>query len=122
MKVREAIDRFDNLVSNSMEPAVKVGWLSRLDTMVKTSVFDMHQGGTPDFHGYDDNSDFETEMLIPEPYTESYLRWMETHYFYTIGEIDRYNNAASLFNEEFSAFKKDYHRKHLPLYHGKIHV
>ena len=116
MTIRSAINSIDELMHNTYTPENKVTWLSRVDTMVKKLVIDTHDGGEDvSFSGYNEDTDLETVLLIPEPFDEAYLRWMEAQIHYHNGEYDKYNNAVVMFNTAFDAYKSDYTRNHMPL-------
>lgn len=66
------------------------------------------------FTGYDDNTDLQTELLVPAPYDEVYLRWMEAQIDYHNGEYDRYNNAMDMYNTAFTGYQNYYNRTHMP--------
>ena len=115
MTIIEAIARVDELKSNTYSHADKVRWLSALDAMVKRSVIDTHEGGEGiTFTRYDENTDHDTVLLIPEPYEDAYLHWLESKIDYHNGEYGKYNNSADAFNAVFNAFKNDYNRTHMP--------
>lgn len=116
MTIHDAINSIDELMHNTYTQENKVTWLSRVDTMVKKLVIDTHDGGEDvSFSGYNEDTDLETVLLIPEPYDEAYLRWMEAQIHYHNGEYDKYNNAVVMFNTAFDAYKSDYTRNHMPL-------
>ena len=116
MTIRSAINSIDELMHNTYTQENKVTWLSRVDTMVKKLVIDTHDGGEDvSFSGYNEDTDLETVLLIPEPFDEAYLRWMEAQIHYHNGEYDKYNNAVVMFNTAFDAYKSDYTRNHMPL-------
>ena len=71
------------------------------------------------FAGYDENTDIQTELLIPSPYAKAYLLWMEAWIDYYNGEHDSYNNAMAMFNAEYEAFQKHYTKQHMPKQSGK---
>ena len=114
MKIIEAINRIDSLKHNTYSESDKVAWLSRLDAMVKNHITDTHKGDEVTFTGYDDGTDLQTELLIPAPYDEVYLRWMEAQIDYHNGEYDKYNNAIDMFNTAFDGYKNYYNRTHMP--------
>jgi hypothetical protein len=114
MKIIEAINRIDSLKHNTYSQSDKVEWLSRLDAMVKNHIIDTHEGDEVTFTGYDDGTDLQTELLIPAPYDEVYLRWMEAQIDYHNGEYDKYNNAIDMFNTAFDGYKNYYNRTHMP--------
>ena len=115
MKIIEAINRIDSLKHNTYTEADKVAWLSRLDAMVKTHIIDTHEGGDDViFTWYDDSTDPQTELLVPAPYDEVYLRWMEAQIDYHNGEYDRYNNAIDMFHTAYEGYQNYYNRTHMP--------
>ena len=115
MKIIEAINRIDSLKHNTYTQGDKVAWLSRLDSMVKKHIIDTHEGSEDvTFTGYDDNTDLQTELLIPAPYDEVYLRWMEAQIDYHNGEYDRYNNAIDMFHTAYEGYQNYYNRTHMP--------
>lgn len=116
MTIHNAINSIDELMHNTYTQENKVTWLSRVDTMVKKLVIDTHDGGEDvSFSGYNEDTDLETMLLIPEPFDEAYLRWMEAQIHYHNGEYDKYNNAVVMFNTAFDAYKSEYTRNHMPL-------
>ncbi len=120
MKIIEAINRLDSLKFNTYTQSDKVEWLSRLDNMVKKHIIDTHEGGeNVVFSGYDDSSDLHTELLVPAPHDEMYLRWLEAQIDYHNGEYDKYNNAIIMFNTAYEAYQAFYTRSHLPVIHGR---
>lgn len=115
MTIIEAINNIDNLKHNTYTQTDKVKWLSRLDSMVMRLVIETHEDpGYVDFYGYDDTTDLDTELLIPEPFDEAYQRWMEAQIDYTNGEYDKYNNAIEMFNTVWKDYQNYYNRTHMP--------
>lgn len=115
MKIIDAINGIDSLKHNTYTQSDKVKWLSRLDAMVKNHIIDTHEGEEVTFNGYDDTTDLQTELLVPEPYAEMYLRWMEAQVDYYNGEYEKYNNAIDMFNTAYQGYKNYYNRTHMPL-------
>lgn len=119
MTIAEAITKVDALKPNTYSIEDKLGWLSTLDTRVKTQVIDTHELDTPIyFYGYDDPEDLEIDLLVPAPYDEMYLRWLEAMIDYHNSEDDRYNNAIILFNNAYKGYKTHYTRTHMPKSNG----
>ena len=120
MKIAEAISKVDALKPNTFEQEVKVEWLSTLDARVKSKIIDTHECKEPIFfYGYDSLDDQETELLVPAPYDEMYLRWLEAMIDYHNSEDSRYNNSIILFNNAYEDYKNYYTRTHMPLSKGK---
>ena len=115
MKIIEAINGIDTLKHNTYSQTDKVRWLSTLDNMVKCHVIDTHEGAEEvSFTGYDDSTDLQTELLMPAPYDDAYLRWMEAQIDYHNGEYSKYNNAVEAFNAVYESYKSHYNRTHMP--------
>jgi hypothetical protein len=119
MTIIEAINRIDHLKPNAYSQQDKVRWLSNLDGVVKKEIIDTHEGGEDViFEGYNDNTLLTTELLIPAPYDEVYVRYLEMQIDYANGEYAKYNNSTVEYNTAFSAFEKYYNRDHTPRSHG----
>lgn len=115
MTIIEAITQNDSLKHNTYSQEQKVQWLSRLDSMVKRMIIDTHEGGEEvEFTGYDDTTDLHTELLVPVPFDEMYLRWLEAQIDYTNGEYGKYNNAIVMFNTSWKEYQNYYNRNHMP--------
>ena len=115
MKIVEAISRIDGLKHNTYTQGEKIAWLSRLDSMVKRLIIDTHEGGEDViFTGYDENTDINTELLVPEPFDEMYLRWLEAQMDYANGEYDKYNNSILMYQTAYDGYANYYNRNHMP--------
>ena len=120
MTIAEVISKVDALKPNTYTPEDKMDWLSNLDARVKSQIIDAHECHDPiPFYGYDSE---DMELLVPAPYDEMYLRWLEAQIDYHNGEDDRYNNAIILFNNAYEGYKKHYTRTHMPISKGKRFV
>lgn len=115
MKVREAIARLDAARPNAVDTAVKIGWLSTADHYVKKEIIDTHEGWENiEFSGYG-TGDLDAELLVPEPYCELYVYLMEARMQYDLGDMMRYSNAMSLYNQSMQEFARWYNATHMPL-------
>ena len=116
MTIIEAINKIDSLKHNTYSKSDKVSWLSRLDSMVNRTIIATHEGSdSATFTGYDDSTDLQTKLLVPEPFDEVYLRWMEAQIDYHNGEYNKYNNAIIMYNAAFEAYQNYYNRTHMPI-------
>lgn len=115
MTIMDALYRIDELKPNSYSQTEKIKWLSSLDGIVKSEIIDTHEGGENKvFSGYGENADLSTELLIPAPYDDIYLRWLEAQIDYTNGEYGKYNNSITLYNTAYAAFQNYYNRNYMP--------
>lgn len=115
MTIIEAINRIDSFKPNNFTQEDKIGWLSTLDKIIKTEIIDTHEGSENiAFDGYDVDSPLGTVMLVPPPYDDIYLRWLEAQIDYINGETQRYENSMIAYNTAFSTFQRYYNRTHMP--------
>ena len=116
MTLMDAIYRIDTLKPNSYSQEEKIKWLSALDGTIKAEIIDTHEGGEDIvFSGYNENTVLTTELLVPHPYDELYIRWLETQIDYANGEYGKYNNSITMYNKAYSAYESYYNRTHLPI-------
>ena len=115
MKLIEAIQKTKDLKPSTYDQAHMVEWLSRLDSMVMRHVIGAHDGGEGiTFNGYNAETDLETELLVPAPFDEVYLRWLEAQMDYSSGEYDKYNNAILMYQTSYDGYVNHYRRTHMP--------
>ena len=115
MKIIEAINQIDSLKHNTYSQRDKILWLSRLDSMVKRLIIDTHEGSEDIiFIGYDENTDLYTELLVPAPFDEIYLRWLEAQIDYANGEYGKYNNSILMYQTSYDGYANHYNRNHMP--------
>lgn len=115
MTIMEALHRADALKPNMYTPAEKIKWLSILDGIIKKEIIDTHEGGEDVvFNGYEEDALLTTELLVPAPYDDIYIHWLEAQIDYTNGEYGKYGNSKSMYNTSYDAFKNFYHRTHMP--------
>jgi hypothetical protein len=113
MKIGEAITTLDELKANTYTRQNKIMWLSRLDNMVTVNVLRHYVGNEEfEFTGYDENTDPETELLMPEPFAEAYIRYMSAQIDLHNADYEEYNNTVELFNDMYQQFKNWYNRNH----------
>ena len=115
MTIMDALYRIDELKPNSYSQPEKIKWLSSLDGVIKSEIIDTHEGGEDIvFSEYDENEDLSTVLLVPAPYDEVYVFWLQTWIDYWNGEIGRYNNSTSMYSKAYSNFERAYNREHMP--------
>jgi hypothetical protein len=115
MTILEAVHKIDTLKPNSYTQPEKIKWLSTLDGIIKSEIIDAHEGGEDVvFEGYHDDSDLDTVLLVPAPYDDVYIRWLEARIDYANGEYGRYNNSLKAYNDAYQLYERYYNRKHMP--------
>lgn len=116
MTISEAISRANTVKPNTYSDLDKIRWLSTLDGIIKEHIIDTHEGGEDIvFKGYDENTNPDTELLVPAPHDHIYIHWLEAQIDYANDEYDRYENTMEMYNNAYSAFSKYYNRTHMPI-------
>lgn len=110
MTLMEAISQIDAQKHNTCSMGQKIGWVSQLDHMVCRLMFP-ERAFTP----YDETTPGTTELMIPAPFDETYLYWLEGKIDYQNGEFSRFNNANAMFSAAWQRFfayvNRDFPRK-----------
>ena len=115
MTILEVINRVDTTKPNSYTQTEKVDWLSTLDGIIKKEIIDTHEGGEAVvFEGYTPDTSLDTVLLVPAPYDDIYIRWLEARIDYANGEYNKYNNSATAYNATFEAYSSFYNMLHMP--------
>lgn len=116
MTIMEAINTVDGLKHNTYSYCEKVQWLSRLEFIIKRQIIDTHEGWEDVvFNGYNDRTDKNTVLLVPAPYDEMYIRWLEAQIDYSNGEYNRYNNSMAMYQTAYNGYSNYYNRNNMPL-------
>ena len=115
MTIIEAINRIDSFKPNTYIQTDKIKWLSNLDGIIKAEIIDTHEGSEAViFNGYDTDTALDTVLLVPAPYDDIYLKWLEAQIDYVNGDTAKYNNSMTMYNSAYSAFARYYNRTHMP--------
>ena len=116
MTIIEAINRIDSLKPNTYTQVDKIVWLSNLDGIIKKEIIDTHEGSEAViFEEYDAETALDTVLLVPAPYDDIYIKWLEAQIDYANGETPKYNNSMTMYNSVYFAFQKHYNRTHMPI-------
>ena len=116
MTISEAISRANTVKPNTYSDLDKIRWLSTLDGIIKEHIIDTHEGGeSVVFNGYDEDTNPDTELLVPAPYDQIYVHWLEAQIDYSNDEYDRYENTMEMYNNAYNNFLNYYNRTHMPI-------
>lgn len=116
MTIIEAISRVDTLKPNAYKQPEKIAWLSSLDAFIKNAIVDTHKDGEEiSFSGYDESTPLTVELIVPSPYDELYLFWLEAKIDYYDREYKKYNNAMAMYQRALEQFESYYVRTHMPI-------
>ena len=95
MTINEAIEKLDAQKQNTCTREQKVAWLSELEGLTRKLLFG------EDFPGY---GEADAPLLIPHPFAEAYLYYMESKIDYLNGEFTRFNNAYAMFRAAWQRY------------------
>ena len=95
MTINEAIEKLDAQKHNTYTREQKVAWLSELEGLTRKLLFG------EDFPGY---GEADALLLIPHPFAEAYLYYMESKIDYLNGEFTRFNNAYAMFRAAWQRY------------------
>ena len=113
MTIKEAIENSKSLRQGcALSEKNAIRWLKNLDITIKTEIHDTSEGEDQavNFNSYDGS----TVLLVPEPYCELYIAYLCAEIDRTIGEINRYNNEMSIFENLYRNYAAFYNRTHTP--------
>lgn len=117
MTIREAIDRADVNNINQYSIEDKVRWLSILDNLIVIDIYSRHDRNKDEeeinFIPYT-SEDMDKSLLVPFPYDELYVSYLDMKICEANRETERYNNAVVLYNSYLDDYSHMYHRTHLP--------
>ena len=119
MTIIEAINRVDSIKPNTYSQEEKVQWLSTLDGTIKKEVIDTHEGSElVSFNGYTVDTPLNTELLVPAPYDQIYISYLEMQIDYANAEYGKYNNSMTMYNTAYAAYERYYNRENKPISRG----
>ena len=119
MTIIEAVNKIDALKPNNYTTENKVAWLSTIDGIIKKEIIDTHEGADKvTFNGYDASTTNDTVLLVPAPYDDIYIRWLEAQIDYNNGEYGRYSNSMTMYNAAYSNYERYYNRNNMPISKG----
>ena len=114
LTAQQVLTQVDDLLPNAYETDCKRRWLTQAEGFVVREILNAHDGGesiaVPEM--LHDND----EMRVPAPYDELYRYYVEAQIHYANGEMARYNNASTAWNNAFLTYRDFYARTHMPLH------
>lgn len=115
MTVNEIIARFDEDRNNTERFENKLFWVKELETMVLFDVILTHKNTVDSPETYFDEWGATSDLLIPIPYTDVYIHYMDMKMQLKLNQLKKYNNASTLFNNAFITYQQWYNRNNTPL-------
>ncbi len=116
MTLKQAIEKFNAERRNNLSVQMKTDWLSHLDSVIFEEIISTHdnpKGIT--FSPYSSNTPEKTVLLVPDPYSDIYLRYLSMKADLYYSDITRYNNDLILYSAAYTDFENYYNRTYMPL-------
>ena len=116
MNIQEAIDTIDKRKPNMTPTEQKVAWLSDLDGRIWRELC-LNSKTIPEgmsYEGYDDETERDTDLLAPEPYTDIYRHYMALQIDIDTRETNEYAKDQILFNNAWQELCDYWNRTHMP--------
>lgn len=110
MKIKDAISNVRALSGNAVDDNTLCRWLSELDGRL---MLDFYKGS--EWMSYSLPQDEDHELLVPFPWDELYVHYLEAMVYYSNGEFDRYRNSYEMFNKKEMDYRQWYARNQLPI-------
>lgn len=103
MKLREAIERVDEIKPNAFSSAVKTDWINALEGRIAADVLLLAPAEIAQLR-YAYPADQNTELLIDPPHDDIYTLWLAAKIDEANGEYNKYQNTMQIYNEHFGDF------------------
>lgn len=108
MTISQLIAYADAVKPNAFDAATKIIWINEVEGMAQTDVM---------LIAADDivtHTDVDDELLVPAPHDKLYRSYLCAMIDFANGEYDKYNNAMTLFNRQYSEYTEWYIRTYDP--------
>lgn len=121
MTLAEVLERIDRERPGESTEEEKLRWLSQVDGQWYREMVQTHEGAEETtFAPYATDGDKSAALLIAPPYDEVYIHFLYMQIDQRLGEIDRYNNDAALYNQGMLEARQAYNRAHMPLQGSRL--
>lgn len=110
MQISEAVATIKDLTGSVVKDSQLFRWLSEVDGQL---MLEFYNGDA--FSPYVYPTDANAELLVPFPWDEAYIHYLEAKTYYTNGEYDRYDNSYIQYNKCIGDYRKYMQRKYSPI-------
>lgn len=117
MTIQEAINRIDELKPGMFTDEQKIAWLSEVDGFVWNDIILTHAGKEPTltYHGYDQTTERDTQLLVPAPYDKVYEHYLAARMADKNREMGEYAKEEAAYNAAWQTYTDYYGRIHMPI-------
>ena len=117
MTLQEAMDITDEMKPNMMSPRLKHKYLTEIEQLIHAEIVQKHEHG-PELEPipeYTEESDPETMLIVPDPYSMVYVYWLMSKIDIQNQEDARYNIDRAHFENAYETMSDWWTREHLPI-------
>ena len=117
MTIQEALDTADEMKANMMKPRLKLKYLTEIEQLIHGEIVMKHEHTAEQETKpvYTEDTDPQTELIIPEPYSDVYPKYLLTQIDWQNQEDARYNVDRAHFENAYDTMSDWYTRNHMPL-------
>jgi len=112
MTIQDVLARVAELKPSQYTEEQLVRWISVLELIAYEEVVQWHAVDAERPSAYDPEEDMDTELRIPDPYSEVYIHWLIAQIDYHNGDMARYQNSMIAYNSAYSTYADWYNRQH----------
>lgn len=96
MTVSEVLENYNEENQNDISEKLKKLWISELDKKIVSELTKNYEGFKSDFYTLEKDDSFI--LNAPTEYDEIYSLYLKMKSDYYLGETERYNNSAKIYN------------------------
>lgn len=116
MTIHEAIARVDAVKPNRFKEAQKIAWLGNLEGQIFNELVLTHECPNPIRRiVFDENMDTDQQLIVPHPYDEVYILYLQSQIDLNNMEIAKYNNSKTLYNNAYQTLVDYWNRSYMPV-------
>lgn len=126
MTVAGIIEQFNTEKPNQVDDALKVLWLRKCEQMIINEILMSHEHNLEDentinlsvagstliikpagsFEDHINNFDMDTTLLVPEPYDDLYIHYLDQRIALNQNDTKRYNLASNQYNNALLVYQQ----------------
>ena len=123
MTLGELIAHFREIKVTQYDDYTLVDWVNELEGKLYYEIISWHEcTDLPAPKVYKTETDMDEFLMVPQPYTSIYLRFLDAQTDHRNGDIPRYRNSMELFNAARDDFANWVNSTYLPKQPNRIRI
>ena len=117
MKLQEAVDITDDMKPNMMKRPLKFKYLTEIEQLIHAEILMRHEHTEQQEEApvYTEETDPETVLIVPDPYSMVYVYWLMSKIDIQNQEDARYNIDRSHFEQAYDTMSDWWTRTYMPI-------